>query len=48
VLSRDSAGLFIYKDLMGGNSSVCATYNNEVLSGSPDFVIVKLELWSLG
>ena len=42
-----SPGLTVSSDFVNGSSGKSATFDNEILSGKPDFKILSIEVWSL-
>jgi len=45
--SGGNTGLFIRKDLVEGRTYKCETFDNEPLTDTTDFTIMKLELWTI-
>jgi hypothetical protein len=39
-------GLWFEQTLTHGHSAPCETYDNEVISSTPDFKILGIEVWS--
>ena len=44
ILTSGHAGLFIKPELIAGRTHKCETFDNEPLSDSEDFEIMKLEV----